>query len=92
MRDSLHLFTSVILYSSVFITIKSSKDCLSDVSITEINSEQANLTWNFDCKENEIRSFKIFYDHIDYKACSGKDYEEEGEEEYEDVNNDTTIA
>ena len=70
MRGSSDLFTSVLLYSTVLITISSSKDCLSDVSITEINSEQANLTWNFDCKESEIRSFKIFYDHIDYKACS----------------------
>ena len=69
MRSS-HLFTSVILRLSLFITISTSQDCLSDVSITEISSEQANLTWNFGCDENEIRSFKIFYDHINYKACS----------------------
>ena len=69
MRSS-HLFTSAILYSSLLITISISKDCLSDVTITEISSEQANLTWNFACDENEIRSFKIFYDHINYKACS----------------------
>ena len=69
MRSS-HLFTSVILHLSLFITISTSQDCLSDVSITEISSEQANLTWNFGCDENEIRSFKIFYDHINYKACS----------------------
>ena len=69
MRSS-HLFTSVILRLSLFITISTSQDCLSDVSLTEISSEQANLTWNFGCDENEIRSFKIFYDHINYKACS----------------------
>ena len=60
----------MILRLSLFITISTSQDCLSDVSITEISSEQANLTWNFGCDENEIRSFKIFYDHINYKACS----------------------
>ena len=70
MRYSSHLFISAILYSSAFITTSLSKGCLSDVSITEISSEQANLTWTFDCDENDLRSFKIFYDHMDYKACS----------------------
>ena len=70
MRHSSHWFISVILYSSAFITTIASKNCLSDVSITEISSEQANLTWKFECKEDEIRGFKIFFDHMDYKACS----------------------
>ena len=70
MRHSSYLFISAILYSSAFITTSTSKGCLSDVSITEISSEQANLTWTFDCNENDLRGFKIFYDHMDYKACS----------------------
>ena len=70
MRHFSHLFISAILYSSAFITTSKSKGCLSDVSINEISSEQANLTWTFDCNENDLRGFKIFYDHMDYKACS----------------------
>ena len=62
-----------IILSSVFFTCSAYNECLTDVSITEISSEQANITWTFGCDENLITGFKIFYDHINYKACKDED-------------------
>ena len=51
-------------------TLISSEQCLTDVSVTEISMEMANITWNYNCKHHRIRGYKIYYDHLKYKACT----------------------
>ena len=45
-------------------------DCLSEVRVADISSEQANITWTYNCDHKHLQAFKIYYDHIEYKACS----------------------
>ena len=47
-------------------------DCLSDVRVADISSEQANITWTYSCDSRHLQAFKIFYHHIEYKACSSE--------------------
>ena len=45
-------------------------DCVDDLSL-ETTATQANLTWTVTC-ETELKRFKVYYDHVRYKACDGK--------------------
>merc|ERR1712130_780802 len=50
--------------------VNSFRDCLSDVSVSINDKNQANVTWNYACEENKITEFKIDYQNVRYKACS----------------------
>jgi len=47
--------------------------CLVDVSVPEISSRQANISWSYSCNTKGLLSFKIYYDHVEYKACAKDD-------------------
>ena len=40
--------------------------------MAEISSEQANISWSYSCDSRHLQAFKIYYDHIEYKACSSR--------------------
>ena len=41
-------------------------DCLSEVRVADISSEQANITWTYSCDHQHLQAFKLYYDHIEY--------------------------
>merc|ERR1712062_101269 len=63
-----HSVFPIVFYLST-LTLVRSQQCLTDVSVTEISSEQANLTWTFLCDEQLLSGFKLYYKHIKHLAC-----------------------
>ena len=53
--------------------ISLASDCLTDVRVADISSEQANISWTYNCDNRHLQAFKIYYDHIEYKACSSSE-------------------
>lgn len=63
-----HFVLPIVFHLST-LSVVSSRKCLTDVSVTEISSEQANLTWAYQCEEALLSGFKIYYKHLKYLAC-----------------------
>ena len=59
-------FTFVLMISFTFSV---SNNCLVDVSVPDISASQANISWSYNCDRDNLISFKIYYDHEEYKAC-----------------------
>ena len=58
--------TFVFLFCSTF---SSSNKCLVDISVPDISASQANISWSYNCDAASLLSFKIYYDHLEYRAC-----------------------
>lgn len=52
--------------------VNSIRECLSNVSVSINDKNQANVTWNYECEEDSISEFKIDYQNVKYKACSDR--------------------
>ena len=66
-----HISPYIILLLSCLTTLSlSSEDCLSQISVADISSYQANISWTYDCDQSQVQGFKIYYDHVRYRACS----------------------
>eukprot|EP00092_Neocalanus_flemingeri_P027051 GFUD01029336.1.p1 GENE.GFUD01029336.1~~GFUD01029336.1.p1 ORF type:complete len:564 (-),score=187.84 GFUD01029336.1:231-1922(-) len=50
-------------------TTSARNECLLNVSVPDISFNQANVSWSYNCNPNSLLSFKIYYDHVEYKAC-----------------------
>ena len=47
--------------------VNSIRECLSNVSVSVNDKNQANVTWNYECEEDSISEFKIDYQNVKYK-------------------------
>merc|ERR1711988_1578669 len=70
----------IILLSSLTTLSLSSEDCLSQVSVADISSYQANISWTYDCDQSLLQGFKIYYDHVRYRACSDSMNKDKGKQ------------
>ena len=67
-----HTLTLGLLWACTISIGSASDDCLSQVSVADISSYQANITWTYDCAQSQLQGFKIYYDHVEYRACSSR--------------------
>jgi len=58
--------TFLLLFSSSF---SDNNECLVSISVPDITASQANISWSYLCDTDNLLSFKIYYDHVEYRAC-----------------------